>query len=178
MPEVDSDQALQRIVDKESIREVLSRYCRGLDRMDKEMAYSVWWEGGTAFYDGIFEGTGHEFVDWIWESHGRMERHSHQITNVLIHFDSDGSGEFEHANSEAYVTVVLWTLPDADGRQIEIVGRGRYLDRWSKRSGAWAIEHRIHLLDMSTMLPLTRGDISAGSTRDETDLSFGFIPEA
>lgn len=172
MSEAQSDRDLEKLLDKESIREVLARYCRGLDRMDKAMAYSVWWDGGTAFYDGIFEGTGHGFIDWVWESHAGMERHSHQITNVLIDVDAS------QATSEAYVTVVLWTLPDAEGKQTEIVGRGRYLDRWSKREGIWAIEHRIHLLDMSTMLPLTRGDVSAGSSRDETDPSFDFVPKA
>jgi hypothetical protein len=160
---------LRILVDKQAIRDVLSGYCRGLDRMDKEMATSVWWEGGTAFYDGMFEGTGHGFIDWVWQSHAGMERHSHQITQVLIDVEGD------QATSEAYVTVVLWTLPDADGEQSEIVGRGRYLDRWSRRGDRWAIEHRIHLLDMSTYLPLTRGDVSAGSTRDGSDLSFEFL---
>jgi len=174
MSEAHADRDLEKLLDKEAIREVLARYCRGLDRMDKAMAHSVWWDGGTAFYDGIFEGTGHGFIDWVWESHAGMERHSHQITNLLIDVDVGAS----HATSEAYVTVVLWTLPDAEGKQTEIVGRGRYLDRWSKREGIWAIEHRIHLLDMSTMLLLTRGDVSAGSSRDETDPSYDFVPKA
>lgn len=165
-----TDQILRDLLDKQAIRDVLSRYCRGLDRMDKEMAYAVWWEGGTAFYDGIFEGTGHGFIDWVWEAHSSMERHSHQITNVLIDLDGD------LATSESYVTVVLWTLPDADGVQSELVGRGRYLDRWSKRQGFWAIDHRTHLLDMSTVFPLMRNDVSAGSTRDDKDLSFDFLP--
>jgi hypothetical protein len=165
-----SEQAVQEVVDRQAIRDVLSRYCRGLDRMDKEMAYRVWWEGGTAFYDGMFEGTGHGFIDWVWESHAAMDRHSHQITNVLI--DVDGT----RATSEAYVTVALWTLPDAEGNQLEIVGRGRYLDRWSRRDGVWAIEHRVHVLDMHTVHALERGDVSAGATRDEKDLSFEFIP--
>jgi hypothetical protein len=164
-----SDAVLQRLADQQAIRDVLSNYCRGLDRMDKTLANRVWWEGGTAFYDGIFEGTGHGFIEWVWEAHAGMERHSHQITNVLIDLDGDD------ATSEAYVTVVLWTLPDAEGRQNELVGRGRYLDRWSKRAGRWAIEHRTHLLDMSTALPLTRGDVSAGSTRDARDLSYEFM---
>ena len=174
----DADRALRELVEKQAIREVLARYCRGLDRMDREMARSVWWDGGTAFYDGIFEGTGHGFIEWVWEAHAAMERHSHQITNVLIELDLDDDSGKGRAISEAYVTVVLWTLPDAAGNQIEIVGRGRYLDRWLKRAGVWAIEHRTHLLDMSTSYPLDRGDISAGSSRDARDLSFEFIPKA
>lgn len=167
-----SDALMQELLDKQAIRDVLSRYCRGLDRMDKEMAYAVWHPDGTAFYDGIFEGTGHGFVDWVWEAHAAMERHSHQITNVLIELDGD------RASSESYVTVVLWTLPNAEGKQFELVGRGRYLDRWQRRNGAWAIEHRIHLLDLSSSFLLERADVSEGATRDERDLSFEFIPKA
>ena len=160
------------LLDKQALRDVLSRYCRGLDRMDKEMAYAVWHDDGTAFYDGIFEGTGHGFIDWVWEAHAAMERHSHQITNLLCEIDGD------RATSESYVTVVLWTRPDQQGQQHELVGRGRYLDRWSRREGQWAIEHRIHLLDQSSSFPLTRADVSAGSTRDLKDLSYDYIAKA
>lgn len=166
------DSALQELLDKQAIRDVLSRYCRGLDRMDKEMAYAVWHPRGTAFYDGIYEGTGHGFIDWVWQAHTALERHSHQITNVLITLNGD------KATSESYVTVVLWTRPDADGKQQELVGRGRYLDRWERHAGGWVIEHRIHLLDMSSEYALTRADVSPGATRDATDLSFDFIPKA
>ena len=160
------EDALAVLLAKQAIRDVLSRYCRGLDRMDKEMAYSVWHEGGTAFYDGMFEGTGRGFIDWVWQAHAAMERHSHQITNVLIEVTG------ERAVCESYVTVALWTLPDAEGRQRELIGRGRYLDRFSKKHGRWAIEHRTHLLDMSSEHPLARADVSEGSARDATDLSF------
>ena len=161
--------SLERLADRQAIRDVLSRYCRGLDRMDKPMARQVWWDEGTADYDGIFEGTGHGFIDWVWEAHATMERHSHQISNVLIELDGD------RATSEAYVTVVLWTQPDANGRQSELVGRGRYLDRWEKRAGRWAIAHRLHLLDTSTVIPLERGEVSEGSRRDEADGSYEFL---
>jgi len=137
--------------------------------MDKEMARSVWHEDGTAFYDGMFDGTGHGFIDWVWEAHAPMERHSHQITNVLTRVEG------ERATSEAYVTVAFWTLPGADGKQTEIVARGRYLDRWEKRSGRWAIAHRTHLVDMLSENPLRRGETSEGSSSDENDLSFEFV---
>lgn len=167
--EVPSEHALRELLDTQAIRDVLSRYCRGLDRMDKEMARRVWWPAGTAFYDGIFEGTGHAFIDWVWKAHATMERHSHQITNALIEVVGDW------ATSESYVTVVLWTLPDAEGRQRELVGRGRYLDRWEKRDGVWGLTHRTHLLDMSSSHVLDRSEVSTGSRRDRTDLSFGFL---
>jgi hypothetical protein len=167
-----SESAIQMLIDKAEIRDVLSRYCRGLDRMDREMAYGVWHPGATAFYDGIYEGTGRGFIDWVWQAHAAMDRHSHQITNVLIEVHGD------RATSEAYVTVVLWTLPDSQGRQKELVGRGRYLDRFARKNGRWAIEHRTHLLDMSSEYDLDRAEVSEGASRDATDLSFEFFAKS
>lgn len=165
-----NDLTLQTLIDQQAIRDVLSRYCRGLDRMDRTMAYSVWHDDGTAVYDGMFEGTGHGFVDWVWGAHESMERHSHQITNVLTEVDGDT------AMSEAYVTVALWTLPDEDGNQVEHIGRGRYLDRWERRAGRWAIVERFFVQDMGTSTPCHRSDVSPSSARDDTDPSFRFIP--
>ncbi len=164
--------ALDTLIAKQEIRDVLSRYCRGLDRMDKEMAEAVWHEDGTANYLEMYEGTGRGFVDWVWEAHAAMQCHSHQITNVLIEVDGD------RATSEAYVTVVLWTKPGRDGRQREILVRGRYLDRWERRQGSWAIGHRTHVVDTQTVSKLEPAPVSAASARDESDPSFAFIPKA
>jgi ketosteroid isomerase-like protein len=159
-------------VDKQAIYEVICQYCRALDRMDKKLAYSVWHDDGTALYHDMYEGTGHGFVDWVWEAHAAMERHSHQVANHLIIVDGDT------ARSETYVTVVLWTNPDADGKQQEIVGRGRYLDQWSRRGGRWAISHREHVLDLQTVHELNKGFVSSLSARDDCDPSFSIIPKA
>ena len=39
---------LNLLVSKQKIYDVLCRYCRVRDRLDKEMAYSVWHEDGSA----------------------------------------------------------------------------------------------------------------------------------
>lgn len=158
----------RELADREAIRDVLYRYCRGLDRMDRALADTVWHAEGTADYDGIYEGTGAGFLDWVWDAHAQMERHSHQITNVLIELYGD------RATSESYVTVVLWTKPDADGQQMELVGRGRYVDRWERRDGSWGIVHRLHLLDTSSTTPLGRADVSERGRRGREDGSYDY----
>ena len=77
-----------------------------------------------------------------------------------------------------YVTVALWTIPDDEGKQQEIVVKGRYLDRWSKRRGSWAIDHREHILDMKTLRDLNPGHVNKVSARDTSDPSFHIIPKA
>lgn len=167
-----SELEIEQLLAKREINDVLCRYCRGLDRMDKELAYTVWHEDGTALYHDMYEGTGRGFVDWVWEAHAPMERHSHQLTNSLVIVEGNS------AVSETYVTVVLWTKPDQEGKQQEIVGRGRYLDRWSRRSGRWAIDHREHILDMQTLNDLQPGYVNQVSARDLNDPSFQIIPKA
>ncbi len=167
-----SDPLVDDLIAKAAIRYVLSRYCRGIDRMDREMAYSVWHDNGTAHYIDTYEGSGRGFIDWVWEAHRAMQRHSHQITNVLI--EVDGAA----ASSEAYVTAGLWTTPDSDGAQTEILVRARYLDRWSRRGGCWAIDQRLCVTDTTSYFALEAGTISAESARDETDPSFAYIPKA
>lgn len=157
----------EALLEKSAIRDVLSRYCRGLDRMDKAMACDVFAAASSARYYGIYQGTGHGFIDWVWEAHRAMESHSHQITNVLIELDG------ERAVSEAYVTVVLQQQRPAGG--VEIQCRGRYLDRWAKQDGRWRIVEREHVIDTQSEIPLSAPQKSAESRRDETDASFRFL---
>lgn len=164
---------VEQLTAKQEIRDALARYCRGLDRMDKEMVQAVFHDDASVDYIGIFEGTGADFVDWVWKIHvDHMQCHSHQITNVLAEIDGN------RATSETYVTVALWTQPDADGQVSEIVSRGRYLDRWEKRDERWAIEHRIHLADQTRSLPIGTPPPRPGSHRSGEDPSFQFIPKA
>jgi len=100
-----------------------------------------------------------------------MDRHSHQITNILIELDGDA------AASESYVTVALRTKPDA-GKATQIEARGRYADRWSRRDGRWAIDHRHFVADLTIMQatpPLaTQAD---ESRRDRTDPSYEVLTD-
>ncbi|WP_420639276.1 nuclear transport factor 2 family protein [Candidatus Poriferisocius sp.] len=142
--------ALAEVVAKQAITEVIYGYCRALDRMDKPAAYAVWHPDGTADYgEDIYQGTGHGFVDWVWTAHAAMSTHSHQVTNILIQVDGD------RATSESYVTVALRTLADETGAAHDIFSRGRYLDRWSNRSGRWAIDQRTYVTDHSLTQPNT-----------------------
>ena len=160
---------VQEVIDRLAILDLHARYCRALDRMDKASAYGVFFQDSTANYHGIFKGSGHGFVDWVWVAHQQLERHSHQIANTLIEVDGDC------AVSEAYVTVALWTLPDEDGSQQEIVCRGRYLDRMARRVGGWGIVAREHVVDMHSVSTLDRAEISDCSSRDLADASWKFF---
>lgn len=141
------DLAVRDLLAKQAITEVIHTYCRALDRMDRELALSVWHPGGTADYPPMFTGTGEGFVDWVWKAHEALTTHSHQVTNILIRVDEEG----RTAVSESYVTVVLRGPAADDSWLTEITARGRYVDRWSLRDGRWAVDARRHIVDFQTV---------------------------
>jgi hypothetical protein len=104
-------------------------------------------------------------VEWIWSVHQRMSTHSHQIANSIVRVDGD------RARSETYVTATLRTI-GPPGKSIDILNRGRYLDRWSRRSGVWAIDHRLYVNDMTSVVPAPeRPPARTTGTRDAMDPS-------
>jgi hypothetical protein len=128
-------------ITKLEITEVIYRYCRAVDRMDRELASTVFHEGATADYGPTFSGTAEELIDNFWKNHAKLLGHSHQVTNVLIEVDGDRAG------SEAYAFGTLWESAP-DGTLVVLTAYGRYLDRWSRRHEAWAIDHRRFVYDL------------------------------
>ena len=74
----------------------------------------------------------------------------------------------ERAASESYVTVVLRSKPGRAPAR-DILTRGRYVDRWSRRAGRWAIDHRIYLNDWMTFVPVPDEATSAFTGRRDSD---------
>jgi hypothetical protein len=68
----------------------------------------------------------------------------------------------DRATSEAYVTVALRTKPN-EGSIADIVDRGRYLDRWSRREGRWAIDDRTFVEDFQAIYPVPLNEATDGS---------------
>ncbi|MGI5456442.1 nuclear transport factor 2 family protein [Streptomyces sp. CA-249302] len=162
---------LAALLAKDAIRDVLHSYSRGLDRMDRALADSVWHADGTADYGPGHRGGAAGFLDFVWAFHAGFRSHSHLVANELIRLDLP-SGT---ATSETYVAVWLQTAPE-DGFVTDQVHRGRYLDRWSLRAGRWAIDHRDYVGDMfheARHADRSPGpDLARWGTRDATDLSY------
>lgn len=171
--------AVEVLLAKQAIREVLQNYCRSIDRLDRDLMESVWHEDATILYEavpeGSFGGTRREVVDFFMKVHDQFSSHSHQITNVTIAVKGDT------AVSEAYVTVKMQLLPNEQGRIIDLVVLGRYLDRWSKRNGVWAIDDRYYISDVVSEYEVGtefcgpgRADTSA-SRRDQGDPAYALF---
>jgi hypothetical protein len=153
---------------KQAITEVIYRYCRALDRMDRPLVAEVWHPGATVDYGPKFRGLAVDWVEWVWAQHERFYRHSHQMTNVLISVEGD------RAVSETYAIVTLRLRSEPD-RFVDTVAHNRYLDRWSCRDGRWAIDHRRMVSDFRVVTECEQNEMTAGATdshRDGRDPSY------
>jgi hypothetical protein len=132
---------LRQVIDKQQITETIYRYCRAIDTDDRDTILSAWHPEASVAYEGIFEGTIVEFVDWVIQGHRDVERSSHQTANVVIDLDGD------RARSETYITACL-RKPDRD-----TVARGRYIDVWVRFDNGWRIAQRRYENDMTQVTP-------------------------
>ncbi len=159
---------LQAVADRQAITDQIYRYCRAMDRIDHELGYSIWHPDGTADYgEDVFEGLGRDFIDFVCRQHSQVLTHSHQVTNIIIELDG------ERAGSEAYVTATL--RMERDGKLLQMVVLSRYIDRWSKQNGHWAIDHRVAIMDMDEIGEVTPMKKLSRGSRDRNDPSYAVL---
>jgi hypothetical protein len=151
--------------DRQAITDLIYRYCRSMDRRDAPLGYTVFHDDAVTDYgEGFFSGSGHGFIDWVTELHASFTTHSHQITNIILELDGD------RAASESYAIVALRRM---DGDQlVQITGWCRYLDRWSRRAGRWAIDKRKLIMDLDEVRPVVPLTAAPYGARDKSDPSY------
>jgi len=150
--------------DRQAIADQLCNYARAMDRIDHALGYAVWHEGGTAEYGPMFSGTGRAFIDWVCVQHSGMVAHAHRVSNMLIRLDGDT------ARSECYVHATLRFEQEGTLRQASVFGR--YLDRWSKRAGRWAIDARVYVQDFDDVRDVGPQIVAPWGRRDRDDPSY------
>src|SRR5215469_9499048 len=115
--------ALTELLAKQAIAEALYKYCRAMDRMDNELGKSVFHADAVADYGTMYKGTGHGFIEFVYQAHAGMLLHQHQLGNILITVEGD------RAYSESYVMVTFRRTDEASGL-VGMYSCGRYIDRW------------------------------------------------
>ena len=132
---------IQELRDREAIKECIYRYCRGADRLDREVMLSAYHMDAIDEH-GKFVGTAAEFVDWALAQH--IEAHlstQHFVGNHLCDVD----GDLAHAE-----TYFMFVAMNKRGKIMQMNG-GRYIDRFERRNGTWAIAYRICLRDWANL---------------------------
>jgi hypothetical protein len=160
------DDELREVIDRWKISDVLTRYCRALDRCDLDLMKQVYWPDAIDDH-GIFCGNAHEFAEMIireiaiW-----FEMSMHAITNVHIELDGDiayteaylisyckvrnDPGKIEGVFGPTYLQQ-LGGVEGAKGH--DFLYGGRYVDRLQRRDGIWRIAKRKVLMDWNRSEP-------------------------
>lgn len=155
------DAELQEIVDRKRIYDVLTRYCRALDRCDVALMRSVYWDDARDDH-GVFNGGAQEFSEFIIrEIQNWFDVTMHAIMNVHMEFNGPVActesylfayhkvrGEkrkIEEIFGSTYLSQFDWSK--VDGVPHVFFYGGRYVDRFEKRGREWKIAHRQVVMD-------------------------------
>jgi hypothetical protein len=171
---------LDDIVVLAEIRQVLARYCRGIDRADADLLRTVYHPGATDHH-GPVQGSAEHFIDqFIARVHSERAAGDHRcamhhITNVLLLSRTD-----ETAMVESYF--VAFNPTDPEGERALTWSGGRYLDVFRLIDGAWKISERTVLLDFNraNITGETSPRLDSGypqGQRGTDDLSYPFISQ-
>ncbi|WP_238012169.1 nuclear transport factor 2 family protein [Dactylosporangium sp. AC04546] len=157
---------VERLADRLAIHECLYRYARSVDRLDYEGIAACYFDDAIDTH-GSYTGTAVGLVEDIRSRHQVIDSAQHFVTNVIIEFDGDNL-----AFVESYCIAFLRMRPeDGQARQAERVSRCRYVDRFERRDGRWAIADRVVVFDESLQVDVQ--DLSPEdwvmSRRDRSD---------
>jgi hypothetical protein len=130
-------EALQALLDRQAIVDVVLRYCRGIDRLDLELVRDCYHADATDEH-GTFMGTRDEYVEWVGGVLTRFTGTMHVVANQLVEIDDDS----DTARCETYGVAYHWGEPLDDPRRNFTTGF-RYVDRFARRDGAWRIARRV-----------------------------------
>jgi hypothetical protein len=134
-----SAKAVQALIDKQAIGEVLMLYCRAIDRRDAGLMRRVYWPDAIDDH-AVFKGDVEAFIAYAFPfMEGVVTQHV--ITNAMIDLTGPDS-----AFSECYFSG-FHDFPAEGGGRLERVVGGRYLDLHERRHGEWRIASRTLAID-------------------------------
>jgi hypothetical protein len=134
--------------DCEAIRQVLYRYCRGIDRVDREALETCYWPDAHDDH-GAFAADAPDFIAQVIAM-VRDVPTVHMLGNILIE-PGERPGT---ARVESYLQATH-RLPRPDGSEVEWTLIGRYLDRFEQRDGEWRIFRRFLVMDHERTTPVS-----------------------
>lgn len=127
---------------RQEIHDCVLRYCRGGDRLDYDMMVSAYHHDGIEEH-GKFVGSAAEFVAFALKQHAD----AHLTTqHYVMNHRCDLDGDTAHAE-----TYFMFVAMNKHGEKVLQMGGGRYVDRFERRTGKWAIAYRVALRDWAAM---------------------------
>ena len=132
------------LADREAIRDCIYRVSRAVDRAEMDIWRECFWPEATDSHSGLYSGPMVDLLELALPFLGKFKATSHIITNVLIDIDGD------FAKAESYTQAYhIQEEPEA----LNIIGTGRFLDRFERRGDEWRLINRNLVLDWFMNVP-------------------------
>jgi hypothetical protein len=160
--------AIVEMLDHFRIRQVLERYCRGVDRLDKALLDSVYWPDATDDH-GLYAGPGIEFSNFLFPNFANYVATMHVIAQSNI--------EVTGLTAVAETYFIAGHRAEQEEGTSFLTAWGRYVDRLEKRNDEWRIADRVVVLEhvsedpsvINGPIPL---DIFPHAQRNTGDISY------
>jgi 4-carboxymuconolactone decarboxylase len=143
------DPAIDRLRSEAEIRDVIARYCQGVDSQDYERVRECY-HPDAVHERGDYQGSGAEIVDWIASIRDTLIHCWH-----LVGYPRIERLEGDEATVETY-TLANQRLPGPDGEpRVDRITPCRYLDTFTRVDGQWRIAVRKALYLPAQELPVS-----------------------
>lgn len=138
------DPALQELLDKQAIADVITRYSRTLDWLDDEGQTTCFWPDAAIDY-AFFRGSAADFIPVVMRIERASQRRWHMLSGLAIRLQPPS-----RASTECYG--IATGVRNNDGVWTGNIYGGRYLDEFEKRGEEWRISKRDYVMDWSMPL--------------------------
>ena len=160
---------LDLLTSRMDILDCIHRIARGVDRLDRALVLSGYHDDALDDHATFVGGPG-GFVDYFFDLHRKAHKSTaHIICNHVCEID----GDIAHAE-----TYFIFASENTAGAPYQLAG-GRYIDKFERRNGRWAIAIRKCVTTWNTTPDSEVSKFMAGAfalvghnSRDKEDLSY------
>ena len=154
---------------RDELHQLVSAYCRAVDRADYETLRSLYHPDATDSHGSFSAGGVEQFIAQLQaaEPYVLVSQHNITTTNFVIEGDTEGDveGDVEGdmARGEIYCLVFhTFVGPEND---IDVIIGGRYLDNYTKHDGRWKFSQRTIVADWAYQNDPSQVNFGHPSTR-------------
>jgi hypothetical protein len=160
--------ALDELLSKQRLAELVAAYSRAVDRADEQLLASLFHPGAICD-SGVIRAESREFAR-------RFVAWTHEYAAALAHCACSSWFELrgDDAVGETYV-LAMCQLNERHGTAQSLVA-GRYLDRFARRDGVWKFTERRFVVDCAQLSPHEPTGDAMTPQADATPLRGGFKP--
>jgi ketosteroid isomerase-like protein len=154
--------ALQTLIDKDAIRDLVLCYSRAIDRQDIELLADLYTDDATDSHGDSFDGSAQDYCKFIAGSFPYMPYSGHHVCNHMVSVDGDaGCGEV--------YALAYHVIPDMSGNggQQEDFMAVRYIDNYRRcPDGKWRFSKRVVTYDLQIRRPFDGGGLLGQGRKD------------